>query len=299
MHDHLTSHHPDSASGGWRRALLHALPLAALVLGLYYYWFAVADRYIVFLYYHDMGSVVPDTSPFSDVTSSRYWMTGLVAGGLVMVIHTAAAWIAGRLAPRYIFPAWWRVWPVASVPLLIGIPAITMTVNQPTLPAWNALQTALAALAGLALALLPGQVAAERPGELAWLALDGIALAIVLWRGFFLYPLVRLALDRETAMQVMPLAGFAGSAVALLIVTWLRRWRRTPMPTAAAILLAAACLAYPFMALIHYLVFTDGYYYISNSSNFFADAPLQGVLWLMTGVLALGATRLRILIARK
>ena len=64
----------------WGTALLCAVPVSLLVLSLFYYWFAVADRFFIFLYYHDMGSVVPDTSPFSPVTSSRYWMAGLVAG---------------------------------------------------------------------------------------------------------------------------------------------------------------------------------------------------------------------------
>ena len=29
----------------WRRAALHALPIAVFVLGLYGYWFGIADRY--------------------------------------------------------------------------------------------------------------------------------------------------------------------------------------------------------------------------------------------------------------
>ncbi|MCP4422626.1 MAG: hypothetical protein GY805_38945, partial [Chloroflexi bacterium] len=65
-------------------ALLHALPVSGLILILFYYWFAIADRYIIFLYNHDMGPVVPDTSPFSRVTASRYWMAALVASGGVM-----------------------------------------------------------------------------------------------------------------------------------------------------------------------------------------------------------------------
>jgi len=77
----------------WRSALFHAVPIVASVAGLLYYWFAIADRHMVFLYYHDMGAVVPDTSPFSPVTSSRYWMTGLVASGAVMVVHPAINWL--------------------------------------------------------------------------------------------------------------------------------------------------------------------------------------------------------------
>ena len=92
----------------WRSALYHAVPIVALVAGLLYYWFAVANRHIVFLYYHDMGPVVPDTSPFSSATGSRYWMAGLVASGAVMMLHIVLNWLLGRLLGSYACPPWWR-----------------------------------------------------------------------------------------------------------------------------------------------------------------------------------------------
>jgi LPXTG-motif cell wall-anchored protein len=74
--------------GQWKKELVHALPLSLIVLGLLAYWFVIADRYCAFLYYHDMGPVAPDTSPFSPVTSSRYWMAGL---GLALLPGEMAA----------------------------------------------------------------------------------------------------------------------------------------------------------------------------------------------------------------
>ena len=56
-----------------KRAVVYGMFLAALILAAIYYWFAVADRAIIFLYDHDMGPLVPDTAPFSRVTVSRYW----------------------------------------------------------------------------------------------------------------------------------------------------------------------------------------------------------------------------------
>ena len=152
--------------------------MTALVAGPYTYWSAVADRYIVFLYYHDMGPRVPDTTPFSAVTSSRYWMAGLVAGGMVMMTYAAINWAVGRLAASYVPPAWARVWASSAIPLVIVLPAITMTVNSPTLPPLVAAQTTAAALAALAIALATGRMAARQPRELAWLGLDGLALAV-------------------------------------------------------------------------------------------------------------------------
>ena len=38
-----------TARAAWSAALLHGLPIALVVLALFYYWFAVADRYTTFL----------------------------------------------------------------------------------------------------------------------------------------------------------------------------------------------------------------------------------------------------------
>ena len=54
-----------------------------------------------------------------------------------------------------------------------------MAANRPTLPVPNALQTTLATLLALGLALLPGGMASENPIELIWLALDGCGLMLV------------------------------------------------------------------------------------------------------------------------
>jgi hypothetical protein len=40
---------------GWSAALLFSMAISALYLYLFYRWFALADRYYLFLYYHDMG----------------------------------------------------------------------------------------------------------------------------------------------------------------------------------------------------------------------------------------------------
>ena len=97
-------------------------------------------------------------------------MAGLVAAGAVMVIYTVFNWTLGRLAIRrgqnYRPPTWWRVWVLCALPLAIGIPAITMTRNTPTLPFGLAAACVIATLAGLALALLPGEWAARRPVDL-------------------------------------------------------------------------------------------------------------------------------------
>ncbi len=112
----------------WRPALLHAAPICLFVLGIFYYWYAVADRYAIFLYNH-MGA-----TPFDSFTRGRYWMTGLVAAGAVLVLYTAVNWFVARIHGvwyrGYSPPAWWQVWLLCAVPLGAGIPAITMS-RQP------------------------------------------------------------------------------------------------------------------------------------------------------------------------
>ena len=47
----------------WWREVMFALPVLALVIYLYYTWFAVSNRYTMFLYFHDVGARF-DTTPF-------------------------------------------------------------------------------------------------------------------------------------------------------------------------------------------------------------------------------------------
>lgn len=278
----------------WRPPLLHALPVTALGLCLFFYWFAFGDRYRVFLYHHHMGPLYPDTSPFSAVTSSRYWMAGLVASGAIQVLYAAVNWLVGRLVANYRSPPWWRVWVLCAPPLLIGIPLITMTVNEPTLPPSNAAQITFVTLIGLALALAPGRMAAERPRELVWLAFDGWVLMLVTLSAIGLEEMSRWLESGGTWRVRMMVLLIATGVVGLLVITGLRIWRRTSVPSSVAVFTAGLCIAYLSMPLVHHLIGTDGHFYISDSDNFFANNRLlQVAVWLTAAVLAVGVTWLR------
>jgi hypothetical protein len=97
----------------WKPALWYAMPISLFILGLFYYWFAVADRYAIFLYGH------LNATPFDEPTTSRYWMAGLVACGVVMIAYIMANWLLGRCAAwqrrTYSAPAWVQVWLPSSV----------------------------------------------------------------------------------------------------------------------------------------------------------------------------------------
>lgn len=277
----------------WKPALLRAVPISLFILSLFYYWFAVADRHAIFLYGH-LGA-----TPFDDVTSSRYWMSGLVASGAVMAMYTLANWLLGRVAAshRWVYycpPAWWRVWALCAVPLVVGIPAITMTLNSPTLPLSNGMACVVAALIGLALALAPGSLAAQRPFDLVWLMLDGVGLmpSLLLLRA------IELPSRGLISVPVACLAALGGTfagAVWLGVMTGLRAWRHKSLPGADVLFVAGLCLSYLLMPLVHHLLFVHSEYrYISTSSNFFAfNVGVQFMVFFVAAILAIGVTRLR------
>lgn len=288
----------------WKRALFFALPIAVFILGAFYYWFAVSDRYTIFLYGH------LDAMPFDAITVSRYWMASIVAAGLVMIGSVLVNWLWGRLAGvwhrRYVPPRWWQVWLICAPPLVIGIPLITMSCNQPTLPLDLALVCALVALVALVFALLPGSWAAERPAGLAWLALDGAGLmpcllllrAVDLPQCGVLDQAIRVpAVGSVPVAQVIAAGAIATGIIWLVFMTVLRRWRRKPAPTGVELFVAGLCLSYLLMPVVHYLLEAPAEYrYISTASNFFATDPvIQGVVFLAAAVLAWGVTGLRLL----
>jgi hypothetical protein len=160
--------------GHWLAACLHAAFVCLLVLGLFYDWFVVANRSVIFLYGH-LGA-----APFDKFTSGRYWMSGLVATGAVLILYTTANWVYGRMVGlrygTYYPPEWWQTWLLCVVPLGLGILTITMTLNWPTLPWPTALACVVATLLSLPLALAPSSLAAQHPAELGWRALYGMGL---------------------------------------------------------------------------------------------------------------------------
>jgi hypothetical protein len=266
-----------------RAILFHATPVAALMLGLYYYWFAVVDRYVVFLYGH-LGA-----EPFDATTTSRYLMAGAVAGGCVLVGYTVAANLLALVAQWrgrvYAPPPWWKVWRACALPLALGIPLITAMGNEPPLPDVLAVACALTALVGLALALPAAAWAAERPVALLLLAGDGLGLLPVLLLMHAVELPARNVISPEVAYGAA-LFSLLGGVVWLLAMTALRAAVGSPHPRAGRVLLAGLCMAYLGLPLVHHLLFTPAEYrYISASANFLAYSPVLQVAVLATATL--------------
>jgi hypothetical protein len=288
----------------WRQELLFTVPIVALVVYLFYTWFAVLNRYLIFLYFHDMGPGF-DTTPFGWVTVSRYWMSGLVAAGAVMVPYLGANLVLGRLVSAYRAPVWWRLWVLCAIPLSIVIPIMVMTVNDPVLPLPNALQVTVVLMAGLALAVALGQHAADHPLGFFLLMVDGMALACLLMALRAIEFFARWLARGNTGPIYRFLAVLTVGAGLLLLVTAVYCWlRRAEIPRAAWLLVAGLNIQYLFLPVYHYLfwckdggTWTDPDYfsYITDADNYFARSSLLQIgIWIALVLLAMGVTRLRV-----
>ena len=97
----MNNEKPAKSKPNLLKVAVYTLPACLIILALFYYWFAMADQNEVFLYFH-MPPRVPDTSPFSFVTASRYWMSGPVACGIVLLVYFPASFILFWAKNNYI-----------------------------------------------------------------------------------------------------------------------------------------------------------------------------------------------------
>ena len=287
----MTGHHKKKQNLN----LWFGVPITLLVLALYFYWFRIANRSIVFLVDHDMGPFGDSTAPFSFITRSRYWMTGLVASGAVMVLYLAANITLRLFSRTYMPPAWFKVWIIPAVCIVVGIPLITMTTtNAPALPPAFTLWVTAVALSGLVFALLPGTYGVKHPFETILLAVDGAGLSFILTGAAAIeeFPgwLERGARHFVTLSVVIIFAGLV-ITLGMVGLRFIMKWRNV---TASRLFLAGICLTYPGLSILHHVLFSDGYFYITDSDNFFTrNILLQGAIWILTALYCAGLYRLR------
>lgn len=272
----------------WKAAPLALIAFAAMAAPISF-WFRTADRYAVFLYEH-LGA-----GPFSPVTVGRYWMTGLVAGGILLflnlAVNAASGWNARRYGEVYVVADWRRAWLLAAPPTAYVILWATLTQNTPTLPWPLAMIVTVVALAAMALALAPARMAAHQPRTLALLALVGAGLVPILMTAHA----VELSAIGLLTTRTAWLFAAGGLLVSLLWMGVARLWlqrRRTPLPTLWKVLLAGCAWSYLALPLVHYLFFTPAAYrYITASANYFAlTLPMQLLTWALAIAVAMIAS---------
>jgi len=276
----------------WKLALWHAIPVVLLIVVLFYHWFSVANRFLIFLYGH-LGATY-----FDEPTASRYWMAGLVSSGALLVSYTAIHAVSGVWARRrgktVSTPAWWRVWMLCAGPLAVSIYYIARYGDIPYLPPLLALACVGSTLIGVALALIPARLAAQAPDEFVWRAVAGLGVtpALLLLRAIELPTAGLLAPAVAYPLAVSStLAGVLASGA----VVWLHVRRHKVRWPWHNILIAAFCWSYLLLPLMHHVFFTPVHYrYITAKSSFFALTwGMQGLCWIVAGLLSTGVTRLQ------
>ncbi|MBC7227327.1 MAG: hypothetical protein H5T61_08845 [Thermoflexales bacterium] len=277
-------------------ASAHAVIVSSLILALFYYWFGIADRYAIFLYEH-LGA-----GPFDPRTVSRYWMSGLVASGGVLVVYTYGNWLWGRIqgirGRRYVPPEGPKVW-LLSLPLIVpGVLWITTHLNWPVLPLPLAAACAVVAVVGLFLALIPARMATAQPGQFLWLAGAGAGLvpALLLLRVVERFPQGEKAVPDACAAIAATLVG----ALWTLALAGVYARRRGTAWRGSHLLVSGFCLSYLLLPLAHYLLLTPPtLHYITVADNFFASTvPGQALGFAAAVGLAWGAVAFQRRIAR-
>jgi hypothetical protein len=194
---------------------------------------------------------------------------------------------------------------LCAIPLLIAIPAIVMTVNNPVLPFRNAAQVTAVTLIGLAFAVMLGQDAAERPVACILLMSDGVALACLLisLRAAESYP-SWLARGNTGSIQRFLAVLAVGAGLLIVMTAVYAWWRRARTPDSASWIVAGVGIHYLFLPIYHHLCWckdegswTDADYfaYIPAADNYFSRGILFQIgVWLAVALVALGVTRLRL-----
>jgi hypothetical protein len=256
----------------------------SVMLGLFYYWFAIANRYVVFLYEH-LGA-----GPFQEPNYSRHWMAGLVASGALLCVYALVGWCCVSLAAAfhktYLLPSWQHVWLLSAPPVAIGIWAITTRCNFPTLPWPLSARCIIATWIGMALALWLADLIVQQTSEALWVILHGAGIVPIL----LLLRAVELPFHGLASPASAYLLGIAGLIVGVLWIAEAAHlrlaWQKPPL-NPLSIFCAGLGLSYVVLPFVHYLFLTPpNIRYISTAGNFFANSPVVQLLCWGIGALA-------------
>ena len=149
----------------------------------------------------------------------------------------------------------------------------------------------MTALAGLALALVPGSLAARRPIYLLGLALDGTAVMFILYFCSMLPRAGRWWVSGSQGRAGIIVGGIVVGVVGLLIMMALRAGLRQQIPNTLTEIVAGldVLLVLP---LVHHLYvgFIEGYFYLSDAANFFAPTLWYQIFALLLTILIVWLT---------
>jgi hypothetical protein len=257
--------------------IFHSSFISIVVFALYYLWFVFLDRRLIFLYGHRHAT------PFDGInTTSRHWMAGLVASGIILVICTIINLIIKGFRHNYQLPDWKIVWKYSCLILSLPILILLIFVGKPAMPILLAIWILAVLLSSLGLALYARNFIVTDFRRSIWAFLDGLALTPILQ----LFPLFidyGVRTSRPTLLVVAPIVSVTVGLFWFGTMTFLYKRFKQPYTSLTNIFLSGLVITYLLLPLLHYLNSRPGYVrYISNSPNFFAKSVwLQVVTFLL------------------
>lgn len=249
---------------------IHALFLSFFILALFIYAFALVDRDLIFLYGH-LGF-----GPLAEFTISRHWMTGLVIGGLVLVLYLPLNLLLKKLFKRYQFPDWANLSCYLCLYLSLPLFILLNFIAKPALPFLLNLWILVILFFALRLALYLTHFAFKNFKHYVWLTIDALSLLPVI---MIVPTLLQYGLKRSYPifglLILLPIVMLLLAWLWSVLMTWLSKRFKRPFPSSLQLFLSAMGSAYLFFPFLHYFASNPGrVLYITNSDNFFASNPL-------------------------
>lgn len=249
----------------------------------YIYLFVFADRDVVFL----TGQFSQD--PFDSMTRGRYWMSGLVLGGMLTIIYLIIQGLFKGIIHSEIV-SYKKVVGRALVPLNLGIVIIMMFFGDPAMTLPVALSAAFALSSGIFIGFsVADDLFANYRSTFIYLSTGlGLVPILVLFRVLELPQRGILATNEAMLIAL---------GVVLFGVGWLLlfyRMFRNKRPAWTHVLKGTLAAGYLGLPLLHYITATpEGIPYITSSDNFFADnMALRVTTWGLLMMLAFLADKL-------
>jgi len=263
--------------------LIHSVLISGVVLVLYSLWFLILDRRFAFLYGH------LHSTPFDFRTASRYWMTGLVTSGVVLIVYTVVNLVTKKISRHYQLPDWKVIWKYGCLILVLPLFVILTFVGKPPIPALLSFWILTVLFAGLKLALYASNFIVANFRQSVFAFFDGLALVPIL---LFIPLGIEFGLRRSLPIVlVITLVVIVGMALfGFWILTLLYKRFKQPYPSSINIFLSGLTTAYLLLPLYHYLTSRPNHIYISDSGNFFASSiwlqvtaflTAVGIIWLI------------------
>lgn len=289
----MSSRFPNFLKTGFTlNEVIQAIAISSIIITVYYFWFAIADRSYLFLYGH-FG-----WGPFHTMTAGRYWMTGFVLSAFITIIYALFNLIILKtfsvLGRTYKIPSWIHIWLICQPVIATGILIITMNLNSPVMPLDITIMCILAMSAGLAVGFYNSEILMTDAKRFFVISLNGLGLVPVL----LLIRVLELP-SREIMSVTNAIAICAGSIIFsllwLIIVSIIFIRKKINSIKSYEILLSGFLISYLLLPIMHYLFATPpGRPYITASDNFFPDSfYLKIGTWIIAAILAFAAVEFR------